>query len=60
MHTHPNHDDPVDRLAHYLSELHNNNAPMGWERYRYMAKELIRVFGLTDEMVKERIEVFAQ
>jgi len=38
--------DAVDRMAHYLSELHNDNAPMGWERYRTTAVCLIKKFDL--------------
>ncbi len=39
-------DDPTDRMAHYLSELLNDNAPMGWERYRLAAGILIAKFDL--------------
>ena len=46
MYGRPNMEDPVDRLAHYLSEIHNDNAPLGWERYRSTAECLIRKFDL--------------
>ena len=59
MYSRPNFDDPTDRLAHLLSELHNDNAPIGWERYRFTAKALIDRFNLA-EAVMERIDVPAR
>jgi hypothetical protein len=41
MYTRPNMDLPVDKLAHFMSEVHNDNAPIGWEQYRTLAKILI-------------------
>lgn len=29
--------DPLDEIAHILSEIMNDNAPIGWERYRGFA-----------------------
>jgi hypothetical protein len=31
----------IDRLAHILSEMHNDLAPIGWERYRSLATLLL-------------------
>jgi hypothetical protein len=55
MYNAPNMSDPVDRLAHYLSELHNDNAPIGWERYSFMAKALIEK-SILSESVMERLK----
>lgn len=40
-----------DRLAWYLSEIHNDAAPIGWQRYRGMAALLLRRF----PEIKERV-----
>lgn len=50
----PNLDDPKDRLAHFLSELHNDNAPLGWERYRFLASVLLDKFPLVDVLMDDR------
>lgn len=49
----PDDNDPVDNLAWYLSELHNDNAPIGWHYYRPMAKSLIEKFNLANEVMKQ-------
>lgn len=36
--------NPTDRLAHMLSEMHNDRAPIGWERYRSLANMLMAKF----------------
>lgn len=41
MYSRPNMNDATDRLAHMLSEMHNDNAPIGWERYRGLANLLL-------------------
>ncbi len=41
MYSRPNMDDATDRLAHMLSEMHNDNTPIGWERYRGLASLLL-------------------
>lgn len=41
MYTNPKATDPVDRLAHFLSEVHNDRAPLGWEKYRSLANSLL-------------------
>jgi len=51
MHTQPDMTKAVDRLAHYLSEIHNDNAPMGWERYRSLASALLRKFPMIESIV---------
>ena len=33
--------DPAERLAHVLSEIMNDSAPLGWERYIYPAECLL-------------------
>lgn len=42
----PNMDDPVDSLAHALSEIMNDAAPMGWEKYRSAADCLLACFDI--------------
>ena len=37
MYSRPDMKNQTDRLAHVLSEMHNDSAPMGWERYRSLA-----------------------
>lgn len=51
MYTRPDMSNPTDRMAHYLSELHNDNAPMGWERYRMTAELLIKKFDLKEAVM---------
>ena len=41
MYSAPNMTRTIDRLAYILSELHNENAPLGWERYRNVAHALL-------------------
>lgn len=54
MFSRPNMADPVDRLAHYLSEVHNDSAPMGWETYRPLAISLIRKFDIIDTVKDDK------
>lgn len=54
MHTHPDLTNTVDRLAHYLSEIHNSAAPVGWERYRFLAESLLAKFNIEDTVDDER------
>lgn len=39
--TNPDKSDPVDLVAHVLSELYNDNAPLGWERYKGAAETIV-------------------
>lgn len=48
MYTQVDNNNPVDKLAFFLSECHNDNAPIGWERYRFLAELLIRKFPIYD------------
>lgn len=41
MYQFPNKNDPVELTAHILSEMYNDSAPMGWERYFTSAKVII-------------------
>jgi hypothetical protein len=41
MYTQPDLTSTVERLAHILSEMHNDSAPIGWERYRTLASLLL-------------------
>jgi hypothetical protein len=41
MYTPPDLTNTVERLAHILSEMHNDSAPIGWERYRTLASLLL-------------------
>ena len=55
MYQAPDMKDPVDRLAHYLSEVHNDAAPIGWRSYRFLAKCLIDKFDLKDAVMAAEI-----
>lgn len=44
----------TDRLAHLLSEMHNDNAPFGWERYRPLANSLMAKFPIRSIVEDER------
>lgn len=37
----PDKSDPVDLVAHILSEIYNHNAPIGWEMYRIDAETIV-------------------
>jgi hypothetical protein len=54
MYSKPNMDDATDRLAHMLSEMHNDRAPIGWERYRSLANLLMAKFPITEIVLDER------
>lgn len=44
----------TDRLAHMLSEMHNDHAPIGWERYRSLANLLMAKFPIEDIVRDEK------
>lgn len=44
----------TDRLAHLLSEMHNDSAPFGWERYRSLANLLMAKFPIRNIVENER------
>ena len=54
MYARPNMSDAKDRLAHMLSEMHNDNAPMGWERYRSLAEALMAKFPISEIVQSDR------
>ncbi len=54
MYSKPDLKDPTDRLAHMLSEMHNDRAPMGWERYRSLANLLMAKFPIADIVREEK------
>jgi hypothetical protein len=54
MYSKPNMDDATDRLAHMLSEMHNDRAPIGWERYRSLANLLMAKFPIAEIVNDER------
>lgn len=54
MYSRPNMTDATDRLAHLLSEIHNDSAPIGWERYRSLANALMRKFPIREIVMDER------
>jgi hypothetical protein len=56
MYSLPNMHDATDRLAHFLSEVHNDGAPIGWERYRFLANSLMRKFPIRDIVMDERFD----
>jgi hypothetical protein len=37
-----------DRIAHALSEILNDNAPIGWEKYKYAARYLLEHWEIKD------------
>lgn len=51
MYSAPDMNNPVDKLAHWMSEVDNDNAPLGWEKYRNLARFVIDEFEL-EEAVK--------
>lgn len=48
IYTDPNMNDATDRLAHMLSEMHNDSAPIGWQRYRGLANLLMLKLSIRD------------
>ena len=54
MYSKPNMSSATDRLAHLLSEMHNDNAPLGWERYRPLASMLMTKLPITSTVLDER------
>lgn len=54
MYARPDMTNATDRLAHMLSEMHNNSAPIGWERYRSLANLLMVKFPITGIVKDER------
>lgn len=50
----PDMTDATDRLAHMLSEMHNDRAPLGWERYRSLANLLMAKFPIENIVRDER------
>lgn len=54
MYSKPNMSNATDRLAHLLSEIHNDNAPIGWERYRFLASALLAKLPIATTVNDER------
>ena len=54
MYMRPDMSNPIDRLAHLLSEIHNPNAPIGWNTYRGMASLLMDKFDILDTVMDKR------
>lgn len=54
MHSSPDTTNSTDRLAHMLSEMHNDSAPLGWERYRALANLLFAKFPIESIVQDER------
>lgn len=50
MYRKPDMTNTTDRLAHWLSEVHNDTAPIGWERYRTLAHLLLRKLEIADQV----------
>lgn len=48
MYRQPNMGDVTDRLAHLLSEMHNDNAPIGWGAYITLARYTLDKFDLVE------------
>ena len=54
MYSRPDMNNEIDRLAHMLSEMHNDSAPIGWERYRPLASMLMKKFPIFSIVKDER------
>lgn len=54
MYSKPDMANATDRLAHMLSEMHNDRAPIGWERYRSLANLLMAKFPIESIVSDER------
>lgn len=54
MYSKPDMTRATDRLAHLLSEMHNDNAPLGWERYRPLASMLMMKLPISSTVKDER------
>lgn len=54
MYSKPDLKDATDRLAHMLSEMHNDRAPLGWERYRFLANLLMAKFPIESIVLDEK------
>jgi hypothetical protein len=54
MYSKPDMTNATDRLAHMLSEMHNDRAPIGWERYRFLADLLMAKFPIKDVVCNEK------
>lgn len=42
--------NPVWKLAHLMSEMDNDNAPLGWSEYIPLARLLLEKFVLTERV----------
>lgn len=49
----PNMNDPVDALAHCLSEIIDDGAPIGWEKHRGTARCLLGIFRIEARAEKD-------
>lgn len=47
--------DPVWELAFTLSEIMNDNAPIGWGRYIFVAKCLLDTYEIKRKVEKEHV-----
>jgi hypothetical protein len=47
--------NPVWKLAFWMSEIDNDNAPLGWGRYRVLAQALLAEFELTSKADTRRL-----
>jgi hypothetical protein len=50
MYRNPDLTDPTDRLAHWMSEMVNDNAPLGWEKYRVLAIAVAGKFDISEQV----------
>ena len=41
--------DPVWKLAFWMSEVHNDNAPIGWSKYISLADYLLDKYDLVEK-----------
>jgi hypothetical protein len=41
--------DPVWKLAFWMSEIDNDNAPIGWSRYTILSRAILNKFNLEEK-----------
>jgi hypothetical protein len=56
MYSRPDMTNPSDRLAHFLSEVHNDSAPIGWEKYRGLANSLLMKLPISAMVMDAKFE----
>lgn len=42
-------DDPIEKLAFEMSEIDNDNAPIGWASYKHLARWMLAKYDLVEK-----------